>query len=342
MQNKGELIKAFLLKENPTDKKAALKLFSKTHKLQVSSARFHGVWKELYGDASGKPLSQTVNITPAKVLLTQIKDIHYPASVLTPIKSGTPMDILVSTDGGTMPATITVAPGESGVGKTTVLLEYLGKVKKANPKKRILFISSEMNKLHLFKYSKRIKFQGVEIMLLGDYKENPCSAIEQIFQQGWDIILIDSIQDTISKIVASGTHKPTQAETWLLAEMDKTRDAKNDLKLYTAFYCTNHFTKGETYAGSSNLKHMTDAMVLFLSNDMGEPYIEYVKNRDGHKGKKLFFKITNNGVEFNANRFAQDEATKAEIGKVQEIVTSKKAEWENFFPPVTKVDEESK
>jgi len=332
MQNKGELIKDFLLANaNITNKNAALKLFIKTKKVDVSSARFHGVWKEIHGDSTGKPLAGTVSV-PVKVALKEIKDIHFPNSVLTPIKSGTPMDTLVSTDGGTMPATITIAPGESGVGKTTVLLEYLGQVKKANPKKRILFISSEMNDLHLFKYSKRIKFQGVEIMLLGDYKENPCSAIEQIFQQGWDIILLDSIQDSIAKIVASGAHKPTQAESWLLAEMDKTRSAKNDLKLYTAFYCTNHFTKGETYAGSSNLKHMTDAMLLLQADNLGDTYIEYVKNRDGSKGKKLYFKITDKGVIFNATRFAQDEETKAEINKVKEIVHSKSIEFDSFFP----------
>lgn len=338
MKNKGEQIREFLQKENPTDKKVAFKQFTKSTKCDVSYARFNHIWNEVLGDSKGKPLTQTVKVEPIKVQLTQIKNIHYPDSVLTPIKSGTPMDILVSSDGGTMPATITVAPGMSGVGKTTVLLEYLGQIKKSNPKIRALFISSEMNKLHLFKYSKRIKFQGVEIMLLGDYKENPCSAIEQIFQQGWDVILIDSIQDTIAKIVSSGTHRPTQAESWLLAEMDKTRDANNDLGLYTAFFCTNHFTKGGEFAGSSNLKHMTDAMCLFNEDDLGEPFIEYVKNRDGSKGKKLYFKITDQGVVFNAIRFQQDEDTKTEIGKVKEIVHAKNTEWDTFFPSPNSVE----
>jgi predicted ATP-dependent serine protease len=341
--NKGEQIKEFLLANKPTDKKAALAAFMKKTKQEVSSARFHGVWKEVFGDATGKPLQSTIIMDlpeDEEVRLTKIEKIKYPDSVLIPIKSGTAMDTLVSTDGGTMPATVTIVPGESGVGKTTVLLEYFGQIKKANPKKRLLFISSEMNDLHLFKYSKRIKFEGVEIMLLGDFK-NPKLVLAKIFAEGWDIILIDSIQDTINKIVATGAMKPVAAESWLLSEMDKTRKAGNALKLYTAFYCTNHFTKGETYAGSSNLKHMTDAMLMMQMDSLEDTFIEYVKNRDGNKGQKLYFKITNAGVVFNAERFKRDEDTKREINKVKDEVTKKTAEWDDFFPTPEKEEKET-
>jgi predicted ATP-dependent serine protease len=338
--NKGDRIRDFLVKNQPTDKKAAHAAFIKQSKLDVSSARFHGVWKEVFGDTTGSPLKSTVEIADCDadedVKLTSITKIKYPASVLIPIKSGTPMDTLVSADGGTMPATITMAPGESGVGKTTVLLEYMGAIKKANPKKRMLFISSEMNDLHLFKYSKRISFDGVEILLLGDYK-NPKKALEKIFKDGWDVILLDSMQDTIDKIVASGAMKPVRAESWLLSEMDNTRKGNNDRELYTAFYCTNHFTKGETYAGSTKIKHLADAMVLFRYDDLEETCIEYLKNRDGSIRKKLYFKISDKGCAFNGERFKRDETTKAEIMKVKENVAEKNDEWENFFPEQEKV-----
>jgi predicted ATP-dependent serine protease len=329
---KGDQIKDWIITNKPIDKKVAYSQFITATKLDVSQVRFNFIWKEVFEGSETLTTTPVITIlTPVEVKLTEIKSIKYPDSVLIPIKSGTPMDTLVSTDGGTMPATITVAPGTSGVGKTTVLLEYMGQVKKANQKKRCLFISSEMNRLHLYKYSKRIDFQGVEILLLGDYKENPTSAIEQIFKQGWDIILIDSIQDTVNKIVATGSMKTTQAENWLLTEMDKTREAKNDLGLYTAFFCTNHMTKGDDYAGSANLKHMTDAMVLFRHDALGEPFIEYVKNRDGQKGKKLYFKISEQGVTFNAERFKRDELALQEIGKVREATGLKNDEWETFF-----------
>lgn len=337
--NKGEQIKAWVSQTGvtqTTDKKGAFKAFLKANKsCDVSFARFNSVWKEIIGDSDGVKLKGTIEVpdalpTDEKIKLVNIDKIHYPDSVLVPIKSQTSMDTIVSSDGGTMPATITVCPGESGAGKTTVLLEYMGKIKKVNPKKRCLFISSEMNDLHLFKYSKRIKFNGVEILLLGDYK-NPAVALENVMKEGWDIVLIDSFKDSIDKIVATGTMKPVRAENWLLALMDSIRKGENKLGLYTAFFCTQHFTKGDTYVGSSTLKHMTDAMAIFKYDNMGEPFIEYLKNRDGSTRKKLYFKITANGVEFNADRFSRDEATKAEINKVQEAITTKNDEWEDFF-----------
>lgn len=277
---KGEIIKTWLIKNQPTDKKLAFEQFQKQNKnCNASYARFTYIWAEVLGKTVSTAAAEKLSAelpTDEKVVYTNIDKIHYPDSVLTPIKSDTTMDTIVSSDGGTMPATITVCPGESGAGKTTVLLEYMGKMKKKNPKLRCLFISSEMNDLHLFKYSKRIKFKDVEIILLGDYK-NPAAILKTVLAEGWDVILLDSYKDTVDKIVALNGWRATQAENWLLAEMDKARKGENALKKYTAFFCTQHFTKGDTYVGSSTLKHMTDAMAIFKYDLLNEPYIEYLK-----------------------------------------------------------------
>lgn len=328
---KGEHIENFLLTNTIVDKKLAYQTFLKQTKVDVSFARFDYIWKTREDKIS---LSISAPVNPQvreKVKLVRVSDIHYPDSILIPFKSNTPLDILASEQGGVLPATITVSPGTSGVGKSTVWLEHLGNIKKQHKKSRLLFISTEMNDIHLFKYSKRIKFDGVEIMLLGDY-ENPAFALEDVLKEGWDIILLDSFQDCVDKLVGSGMFRSTQAETWLLNQMDKTRKGENDLKLYSSFICIQHMTKGGEYAGSSKLKHMTDAMVMFKFDELEEPFIEYEKNRDGAVKKKLYFKIVNGqGTVFNEHRFKQDEENKQEVGKVREQITQKNETFDEFF-----------
>jgi len=306
-------------------------MFIKETKIEVSFARFDYIWKTKGNNVSQVILTPTISQVREKVKLVKISDIHYPDSILIPFKSNTPLDILASEQGGVLPATITVSPGKSGVGKSTIWLEHLGNVKKQHKKARLLFVSTEMNDIHLYKYSKRIKFDGVEIMLLGDY-ENPAYALEDVLKEGWDIVLLDSFQDCVDKLVASGLFRSTQAESWLLTTMDKTRKGENDLKLYTSFICIQHMTKGGEYAGSSKLKHMTDAMVMFDFDELEEPFIEYQKNRDGAIKKKLYFKIINGqGTVYNEHRFQQDEENKQEVSKVRNQISQKNTDFDDFF-----------
>lgn len=328
---KGEQIKDFLKTNTIVDKKLAYEAFIKSTKIDVSFARFDYIWKTEGTSFSPGITTPVTSQVREKVKLVKISDIHYPDSILVPFKSNTPLDILASEQGGILPATITVSPGTSGVGKSTVWLEHLGNVKKQHKKARLLFISTEMNDIHLYKYSKRIKFDGVEIMLLGDY-ENPAYALEDVLKEGWDVILLDSFQDCVDKLVGAGLFRSTQAESWLLNQMDKTRKGENDLNLYTSFICIQHMTKGGEYAGSSKLKHMTDAMVMFKFDELEEPFIEYEKNRDGAVKKKLYFKIINGqGTVFNEHRFKQDEENKQEVSKVREQMTQKNSNFDEFF-----------
>lgn len=345
-KTKGALIKDFLNENSFVDKKLAFAAFNKKFKnVDVSQARFNFVFNEEVGDSKAPKqiLQSTVSlVVPQKVSLTNIDQIHFPDSILTPLKANTPLDILTSEMGGVLPATITMAPGESGAGKTTVLLDHMGKVKKANPKKRMLFVSSEMNSIHLYKYSKRIKFNDVEILLLGEYN-NPAQALESVLKQGWDIVLLDSFQYTVDLIVGAeeGGMKSTRAESWLLALMNEIRLGKNALDIYTAFLCTEHFTKGGDYAGSSKRKFMTDAMMLFTYDKQDEPFIEFIKNRDGATKRKLYYKITSkDGVTFNAERFKKDQDTREEVQKVQATVSQKEEEWNSVFKPEKKEEEE--
>jgi predicted ATP-dependent serine protease len=336
MANKGEIIRDFLSKNNFTNCKSAWTTFSKKPLCKVSYARFSYIYKETFDQVATTNVNivrQEMNdeqVKDEKIELTRLEDIHFPDSVLVPFTTETAIDTLATSDGGLLPATITMAPGESGVGKSTVLLKWMGDLKKVNKKLRLLFVSSEMNKIHLFKYSKRVKFEGVEILLLGDY-ENPMKALESVLYQGWDVVLIDSFQDTVDKICGSSYMKANKAESWLLNLLDKVRLSNNERKLYTAFICTQHMTKGAVYSGTTKVKHMTDAMIEFKYDDASETYVEYSKNRDGATKKRLYYRIGSEGVTYNSERFKRDEEVKQEVTKVKDMQLKKDAEWDQFF-----------
>ena len=339
--NKKETILSYLSKVSTpfASCKEAYAAFLKAENIQVSYESFNEHYRNFNSGvsvfvATDTPENITVKETSYK--LYKIEDIQFDDSILTPIKSDSLLDTIVSFDGGIMPASITIVPGVSGVGKTTILLDYLGKVKKANPNLKVLFVSSEMNQIHLFKYGKRIDFSNIDILVLGDSDENvggPMSILDKVFDEGWDVIVLDSLQDTINKIKDLDNISSGQAERWLLSKMDKCRKGNNLAKKYSTFFCTQHMTKGEVYAGSTNLKHMTDAM-MELKRDEYNPddtFIEYSKNRDGAIKRRLYFTFSAKSIEYNIERFNKDTEAKKELSEIKTLITKQGSDFDNIF-----------
>ena len=115
----------------------------------------------------GRPRKNAV--VPKTVLkhveFTQMKDVKFYPSLFTPIKTGTIVDTVLSTEGGIFPGTNTVVIGDPGVGKSTVLLDLLSNFQSKG--KRVLFISGEMNEIDMFGYTKRFpKFGRIPILFM--------------------------------------------------------------------------------------------------------------------------------------------------------------------------------
>ena len=58
--------------------------------------------------------------------LVKMQDIKFNDDLFIPIKTKTIVDSVLSTEGGLFPGTNTVVIGDPGVGKSTVLLVYMG------------------------------------------------------------------------------------------------------------------------------------------------------------------------------------------------------------------------
>jgi len=225
------------------------------------------------------------------------------------MQTGTTLDGFISTDKGFLPGTNIMAVGAPGVGKTTVLLETLYKVREQDPTKKVLFISAEMNQIDMARYLKRFPHWGtLPILFLSDYDETSKEAIEATLNEGWDLVLTDSyteVNDTVKEDTGMSRGK---TEKWFLQLMTKNNKAENKAKRYTTFITILQMSKGGTFVGSNKLKHMTTSMLHMDwkgGENSSERYMEFSKNRCGDVGKKLFFSMEN-GVQFDELRYKRD------------------------------------
>ena len=101
-------------------------------------------------------------------------------------------------------------------------------------------------------------------------------------------------------------------------------------------------TKGGTYAGSTYLKHATQAMIELRFDVSGHRYVEVLKNRRGGSatGKRLYYSLDASGdVIYDEERFRNmEEMRKIEKSEqVNQQDLSKR--FDSLFLPPEKVDE---
>jgi len=244
-------------------------------------------------------------VTPT---IIAIEDMEFPDFKL--FKTGKKIDDLFSDHeegGGLYGGTVNIVIGESGVGKSTVLLDLLASIQEQNPEAKILYISSEMTRNDImFYYRKTPSIAKVPTLLLMDYVKS--GQLDQVlkgtFSGDHDIILLDSYQDVLVKLKEVQGWKTTYAESWLTNTMIDAAE-----KHGSAILAIQHMTKGGQYVGSTYLKHATTSMMELLFDDTGLRYVEFSKNRRGgsNVGKRLYFGLENGEVVYDVHRFEETE-----------------------------------
>ena len=126
----------------------------------------------------GRPRKSVVQSVkaPLQVKLTKMNNVKFDDSLFTPTKTGTIVDTILSTEGGVFPGTNTIVVGDPGVGKSTVLLDWLANFQAKG--KKVLFVSGEMNEIDLHGYVKRYpKFGRVPILFMQNYADKNDASI---------------------------------------------------------------------------------------------------------------------------------------------------------------------
>lgn len=250
-----------------------------------------------------------------KSRLTQISNVNYEKGLFEAHKTNTPLDGLFSIDGGVPKATNWMVVGDPGVGKSTVTLDIIANAKKTGSK--VLFISAEMNQVDLYLYVKRYpKFGELDIFFPQEIEDTECpkQVLEEILDEGYDIVLIDSFVELQETIRESGRMTRNSSEKYLLDLMYKHNLGANKSKCFTSFLNIQQVGKSGIFVGSNKLKHMTTGMmeIRFVDeNTQDERYVTFSKNRRGHVGKQMYFDLSAAGnVTYDTERFKKSESLK--------------------------------
>ena len=255
----------------------------------------------------GRPATKNVhqNMPPQRVNfdnLTTLDELDIDSRMLETMPSGIEeIDEFISHEGGIPCSTNIMIIGDPGVGKTSVLLDTLASIEKSG--RKCLFISGEMGRKQMFKYTKRFKqFGCVTTLFLSDFLEfNSKDVVEQVLSKGFDCVLIDSIAEVVDSVRDDNKWDRKTAESWLVDTCVKNNKGENNESKFTSFLLIQQVTKAGDFVGSNKLKHMTDAMLEMRKEsdrDGGGTYLEFTKNRNGSVNQRLSFTLLNSDIEY--------------------------------------------
>lgn len=249
--------------------------------------------------------------------IVKMRDVRFDKDLFINFRTRTILDNLLCSYQGLPKGVNYMIIGDPGVGKTTIILDMLANIRKAQPSARILFISAEMNEIDLAIYVERFpKFGDLNILFIeGGFDE--CShswqTVADTLDYGWDIVAIDSFHELQGVVKEEENVTNKRAESMLLSLIKQQNKAQNDRGVNTTFLTIQQVTKSGAFVGSNRLKHMITAMMeLRLDNPKNiysDRYITFSKHRRGDVGVKLYYNLSTTGdVDFDEERYEQDQS----------------------------------
>ena len=223
---------------------------------------------------------RSLNITPVES--TSLKDVLQSGQKKRMLTQIAEVDRVLG--GGMLPGSLILLGGNPGIGKSTLALQMLGKVKKPS-----LYISAEESADQIAMRAKRLQISSSEMQLSG---ENHIEDIlEQIILLKPEFVIIDSIQTVYSDSIDSlpGSVSQIRESGQQLLQICKERGV--------TIILIGHVTKEGIIAGPRMLEHMVDT-VLYLEGDdrYDHRILRAVKNRFGATNEVGIFQMQSQGL----------------------------------------------
>ena len=192
--------------------------------------------------------------------------------------------------GGLVDGSVVLIGGDPGIGKSTLILQALAVINKANT---TLYVSGEESAEQVSERAIRLEIKE-DILFISETHLEKILKLSKDFQP--KVIVIDSIQTMVTDISSSAPGSVTQV-----------RDCAAQLTQYakqtnTVLLMIGHVIKGGALAGPRILEHMVDA-VLYFEGDPGGRYriIRAVKNRFGAVNEISVFAMGEKGLQQISN-----------------------------------------
>jgi KaiC/GvpD/RAD55 family RecA-like ATPase len=265
--------------------------------------------------------------------LVQMCNQNFSPDLFVPMRTGKPIDMVFTSEGGVPKACNFMLIGDPGVGKSTVTMDILSDLKQSGY--RVLLIQAEMTRIDLYGYVQRYpKFGEIDILFTGEYCEsNPKTVIESALKPGYDVVLIDSfveVQEDVKEVLKLST---SGSEKWLIDLMISHNLGNNDRGANTTFIAIQQVTKGGVFVGSNKLKHNTTGMMeLRFDQDSASSYLTFSKNRRGTVNKRMYFSLSATGnVEYDLRRFSNDEDARVALAQERSLLESEESAFDELF-----------
>ena len=266
--------------------------------------------------------------------ITNLEEMDFPTFKDFP--TDTVFDRICSDDDtlkGLMSGMVIICTGESGVGKSTLLIDVLSKIRKVSERKvkekkakkpvRTLYISTEMTKTDLYFYKKKMPAIGkLDTVLVADYlKHGLKEAITKAFRSpDYDVILLDSYQDLVEKMQDTLGWRAKESENFVIQLMVEAAE-----EMGKCIMAIQHLTKGGEYVGRTFLKHTTTAMLELRFDKTGGRFATFVKNRRGGSMTHIpmYFTMADGEITFDEEQFEnmlQSTDISKSVAKRQEML----------------------
>jgi predicted ATP-dependent serine protease len=221
-------------------------------------------------------------------------DVKIPAIYNRRFKTGEEdLDALFGGQGFLPGMSFTLAAGP-GTGKTTLLIQMLEKLELTG--KKTAYVSAEESVEQLAFTCKRLGVEAVSVANL--------TAIEDIFdaveKNKFDIVILDSLPALTSRKKLRGRRLEEYLSNYIVTKA-------KELEVVTGVIL--HFTKTNTYKGSTLLPHSVDCNII-MTKAKDNPVvreIDVTKNRFGVAGYTAFM-MTERGFDFQKVEVAEGDA----------------------------------
>jgi len=188
--------------------------------------------------------------------------------------------------GGVVPGSLILIGGDPGIGKSTLLLQALGKLAQSG---KALYVTAEESTRQVKLRAGRLGVQADELYLLAE------TSLETILQQAREqrpaFLVVDSIQTIFTAGLESAPGSVSQVRECAgrLMQLAKGEGIPT--------FIVGHVTKDGAIAGPRMLEHMVDT-VLYFEGEAGHPYriLRAVKNRFGSTNEIGVFEMQEVGL----------------------------------------------